>query len=171
MFRDIKFRIAYTAQDGSKTIQYDDDKEGLRRYMVRFDGTVLENYGWPKEEIWEIPFDVAELPILHQLTGAKDKNDKDIYEGDIVKCKRFYLKQMVEGPKGTFHSQPDDLIETGEEIGIVFFSSVTLGWCIEYRRYDDFDDLSHFCAPHRIEVVGNVHQNADMLKNFQNSSW
>lgn len=106
-----------------------------------------------------------------QSTNHQDNNDKDIYELDIVKCKRFYMPPLKEGSDGVWHGSSNDIEELGEEIGIVFFSDVTFGWCVEFRRYDDIDDLSHYRAPHRIEVVGNVFESVDMVKDFQNSSW
>lgn len=162
-----KFRICYTAQNGEKRMVYDDN-----RFLIDMNGRVFENYGKSfAKPMWEEPFDSAEPPILQQFTGAADKNGRLIYGGDVVKCKRFYLKPLIEGPKGVFHSQPNDLVETGEELGVVFLSSVTLGWSIAYRRYDDYDDLSHFCAAHRIEVVGNTFENADPIPDWNNNIW
>ena len=162
-----KFRIAYTAQDGSKTIHYDDN-----RYLIGLNGEIYKNYrlDW-KTPVWEVPFDVAQPPVLHQYTNHEDNNGKDIYELDIVKCKRFYMPPLKEGSDGVWHGSSNDIVEMEEEIGIIFFSDVSYGWCVEFRRYDDIDDLSHYCASHRIEVVGNVFENADMVKGFQNSDW
>ncbi len=162
-----KFRICYTAQDGSKRMIYDDN-----RFLIGLNADVFENYGESfNKPMWEAPFDVAEPPVLQQFTGMADKNDKYVYEGDIIKCKRCHLNPMVEGPKGTFHSSPDYLVEDGEELGIVFSDVFGYKWTVEFRRYDDFEDLSHFCAPWRIEVVGNTFENSDLLKGFQNSTW
>ena len=110
-------------------------------------------------------------PSVMECTGARDKNGKEVYEYDIIRCKRFYIPPCREVSPGVFHSSGSDIKELGEEIGIVFFDTLGLKWTVEFRRYDDFDDLSHYCAPHRIEVVGNTFENSDLLKGFRNSEW
>lgn len=162
-----KFRICHTAQNGCKTVHYDNNQ-----FIIGLDGQIYQNYAndW-KNPVWAKPFDSVEPPILQQFTGATDKNDRFIYEGDIVKCKRFYLKPMVKDEHGNYHSSPDDWVETEEELGVVFFSSVRLGWSIAYRRYDDYDDLSHFCAPHRIEVMGNSFEHGNSITGWDNNIW
>lgn len=156
----MKFRIAYTAQNGEKRMIYDDN-----RFLIGLDGKIYENYGedW-KNPVWEEPFDTANPPVLQQYTEAKDVNGKFIYDGDIIKCKRFFLPPMKEVKPGVFQGSGNDIVELGEELGIVFFSSVNRGWCVEFKRHDDFDDLSHYCAVHRIEVMGNTFENEDLVK-------
>jgi uncharacterized phage protein (TIGR01671 family) len=138
-----------------------------QRFLIGLDGQIHENYGesW-KKPMWEVPYDVAEPPVLQQFTGVKDLNGKEIYEGDLIWCKRFFLHSMVEITKNHWVSPPNPIEETGEELGIVFFSNTSKNWMVEFRRYDDFDDLDHFSAQHRTEVKGNTFENKDLVAHW-----
>jgi uncharacterized phage protein (TIGR01671 family) len=112
MNREIKFR----AWDG-KEMRYD----GL---MVRIDGAGVASN---KPEAYE----------LMQSTGLKDKNGKEIYEGDILEDNNY----------------PED----GISRAIVQFDDEDGGWTtnpwkLGGRQFDDY------------EVVGNVYENAELLK-------
>lgn len=70
---------------------------------------------------------------VEQYTGLKDKNGKEICEGDIVRCGAYSGKPIVfEEGRYWLGEEPDDL----------FASSV------------------HFS---NIEVIGNVHENPELL--------
>lgn len=76
---------------------------------------------------------------LMQYTGLKDKNEKEIYEGDIVKIQTVKVNE-------------DDYI-----IGTVVYSEYE-GMYLTNKGYI-LGRISH-----RAEVIGNIYENKDLLK-------
>ena len=78
--------------------------------------------------------------IIEQCTGLKDKNGKLIYEGDIVK-----------------------LSSDGEVVCPVVWDNEETGFCVKYKkelyRFNPYEEYQ------LIEVIGNIHKNADLLEN------
>jgi hypothetical protein len=76
--------------------------------------------------------------ILMQYTGMKDKNGKEIYEGDIC---RFDVREGGVG-EPAYHGL----------VGQVGFS---------FGCYTIGDFLSHY---HSLEVIGNIYENPELLE-------
>lgn len=84
-------------------------------------------------------FDIREMPLM-QYTGLKDKNGKEIYEGDIVKV--FTSKKWRIGKIIYEHSG--------------FTIDVTNNKELEYGRTGIIENLT--------EVIGNIYENLKLLE-------
>ena len=111
----MKFRILYTDKRGEKSIIYDSN-----RYLIGLDGTVFENYGTEVDPIWEVPFDVAELPIVQRFTGCHDSNKNDIWEGDIISYDG--RKATIEFFAGSFFANWGD--ETDDDLAYLTIDNI-----------------------------------------------
>lgn len=89
---------------------------------------------------------------IQQFVGIRDKNSKEIYEGDIITCSFFY--------------SPETTIT-----GVVEFSLETLNYVIRYNTVPDQEDGSGFTSQESledlhmvsgIEIIGNVFENGDI---------
>lgn len=89
---------------------------------------------------------------LMQFTGLKDKNGKEIYEGDIVSFGQRHWHQSHEG-----HSDMRDHAGVVTYIAPEFYASII-------NPIEGFCD--HSCPPlsESCEVIGNIYETPELLK-------
>jgi uncharacterized phage protein (TIGR01671 family) len=94
---------------------------------------------------------------LMQFTGLKDKNDKEIYEGDLIKIS--YTAWDSDLIRGT----DIESIEYDEENGYWFAAGYTLYELVRYQNDFDKKRTDTGCK-HTFEVIGNIYENPELLK-------
>lgn len=92
-------------------------------------------------ELFEYEWQETEVEAVEQYTGLKDKNGKEIYENDIVEYDWYII-----GDKPAYRTKEQVVFD---DIG---------------ARLDT--DRIRFCT--NVEVIGNIHEDADLLGEDRN---
>lgn len=92
--------------------------------------------------------------VLMQFTGLLDKNGVEIYEGDIIQFTRRIDNNDSEPEVGIFEST-FEMVETVAEVR----TSPYLGVYLKHKGVSKFKKRGEY------EVIGNIHQNPDLLTN------
>lgn len=118
------------------------------RNAICHDGTFIE---WePEATSYSDPIDFSmSIIVAQQYTGLKDKNDKEIYEGDI-------LKYTFDGD-----SCPEEAVD---KIFICEWDQNN-AWFVFKEHDDNVSDAYHWLEiKGYCEVIGNIFENSDILE-------
>ena len=133
MKREIKFRL----WSGTKMFYDIDNVMECLKQQLAFDNKLT----------FPIPYDHVGIDgsSFMQYTGLKDKNSKEIYEGDIITCHTEYERS---GDEYDFEENP---IEVSFDKRSASFFPLNLN-----NRWR--------CDLVNIEIVGNIYENPDLPK-------
>lgn len=82
--------------------------------------------------------------VIMQFTGLKDKNSKEIYEGDVLKVPDWY--DLPENTSMTYNNQEVSFADCSFSLGGT-------------SMHEDYEYISEEC-----EVIGNIYENPELLK-------
>lgn len=82
-----------------------------------------------------------------QYTGLKDKNGKEIYEGDIL-----VVRELHDGDEMAWHQSNGPAIPC------------LVSWDDNYKRFDFSGCSRVIYSPKHFEVIGNIYENKELLK-------
>lgn len=115
---------------------------------LRFDGNGVYIAVLIEEPFYDRRIVEADEIAIEQSTGLRDKNDKDIYEGDII----------VQKPLDSNKSGCRGKITYKEDHAAFMFEVYERGKAVMWLF------LSEFNPEKTCEVVGNIHEDLDLLE-------
>jgi len=104
-----------------------------------------------------ISFDGGDRYVLMQYTGLKDKNGKEIYEGDIVECTSEIYTEFGRKPTGRYDTTIYQILWSDCRWRKKVISSSNLS--VVGSVSDVMDTISEYGV-----VIGDIYQNPELLE-------
>lgn len=108
-----------------------------------------------KRDDYEVYMVEINKDTIGQYTGLKDKNGKEIYEGDIVEMHYFFGDYDVES-LGFFENET-------KITGLVKINEY--GTYVETKSGEDYYIIQYLESPtDQLEIIGNIYDNPELLE-------
>lgn len=151
--REIKFRGKSTTSGkwvyGMLTTLKDLGAEMQDMIIIKKEGVFNEGSASPFFMEW----DYIHKDTVGQFTGLKDKNGKEIYEGDIISVNGKYPKLIRYIDEWASYCLAN-LTDLDCDLKTRYWQQVSPCWWTDYKR--------------EIKVIGNVYDNPELLKGGSN---
>jgi len=130
--------------------------------IYNLDPHTVENVireAWIREPLGNLANNIEiDVKTIVQYTGLKDKNEKEIYEGDILKDGIGNLKTCNIGEYRLDSFVNHDLTNTHLHYGVYFYAKKYKTSKISYpEKYQMLNE--------HMEIIGNIHENPELLNN------
>ena len=141
--RELKFRV----WDGEKFLRSSFGKKDAEFISLKIEGGILPQYGGL--------INYHKTMVVQQYTGMKDRNGKEIYEGDIVKCfatlNKNYDENLKEQKRRCFNNVVD-----------YWCGNLGVGFRLKGTHYQVMLK-KHHVYNFDMEVIGNIYENPELL--------
>ncbi len=154
--RTIKFRV----WDGNKFHYPECDLEKTNHYLQFGSNGVFFLHNSEGEYITGS----KDNGVIQQFTGLKDKNGKEIYEGDIIIAIRSNEPSIIDLRPLSKISDDDTFAWRGKRTFLVDFDVRNLCWnyiiCDKKVKGNPYHEIYLLSD---IEIIGNIHENSELL--------